>query len=301
MRVFIDPAFRNILRHDQVIADDTFPDGEQHVTVPNVQGESIVVVVNLATDADITRWLLTLTGLVQRNPQWIHLIIPFFPYSTMEKAKNDDDVATAQLIARMIENALHGCEYTISLCEIHNPVIKSFFQSDRVYDVALFPLYVEMVQRYLEVNDIPLNRLAFASVDGSRGRVLNILRTHFGVETPVAVIQKQRESAYSTKVESWDGDVRDKHVLIFDDMLRTGGSADRAATLYIHAGHARSVSIIATHNRMCNMCSVKVGASFRYAALTDTIPRVQLPDCINQVHSIAPVLEAHIKKLKELA
>jgi ribose-phosphate pyrophosphokinase len=62
----------------------------------------------------------------------------------------------------------------------------------------------------------------------------------------VALIHKKRVSGSDTRVCAVVGDVAGRDVVIFDDMIRTGGSLVQAAEAYVQAG-ARSVHAVATH------------------------------------------------------
>ena len=62
----------------------------------------------------------------------------------------------------------------------------------------------------------------------------------------MALIHKKRLSGSETKVAAVVGDVAGKNVIIYDDMIRTGGSLIQAAEAYLSAG-AKSVSAATTH------------------------------------------------------
>src|SRR5207237_7128187 len=63
---------------------------------------------------------------------------------------------------------------------------------------------------------------------------------------PIALIHKQRLSGSETRVGAVVGDVAGRDVVIYDDMIRTGGSLLQAAAAYVKAG-AASVHAAATH------------------------------------------------------
>src|SRR5205823_13002051 len=63
---------------------------------------------------------------------------------------------------------------------------------------------------------------------------------------PIALIHKQRLRGSATRVGAVVGDVAGRNVVIYDDMIRTGGSLLQAAEAYVKAG-AASVHAVATH------------------------------------------------------
>jgi ribose-phosphate pyrophosphokinase len=66
------------------------------------------------------------------------------------------------------------------------------------------------------------------------------------LHAPVALIHKKRTSGSETRVSAVVGAVAGRDVVVFDDMIRTGGSLLQAVQAYLQAG-ARSVHAVATH------------------------------------------------------
>ena len=82
------------------------------------------------------------------------------------------------------------------------------------------------------------------STDSGRAKWVESLANDMGVQA--AFIYKKRLSATETKVTAVNAHVEGKHVIIYDDMIRTGGSLIGAAQAYMDAG-ARKLSVITTH------------------------------------------------------
>ena len=64
---------------------------------------------------------------------------------------------------------------------------------------------------------------------------------------PMAIVDKRRQKANSSEVMNIIGDVRDKHVILLDDMVDTGGSLCHAAEALVTIGGARDVVAAASH------------------------------------------------------
>ena len=91
--------------------------------------------------------------------------------------------------------------------------------------------------------------------------------------------------------------VAGKHVVIYDDMIRTGGSLLAAAEAYRDAGAAR-IDAIATHGVFPNDSLARLRASglLGNIAVTDSHPRaVALQDDFLQVASTAHLLVEHLR------
>ena len=63
----------------------------------------------------------------------------------------------------------------------------------------------------------------------------------------MAIVDKRRQKANSSEVMNIIGDVRDKHVILLDDMVDTGGSLCHAAEALVTIGGARDVVAAASH------------------------------------------------------
>ena len=64
---------------------------------------------------------------------------------------------------------------------------------------------------------------------------------------PMAIVDKRRQKANSSEVMNIIGDVRDKRVILLDDMVDTGGSLCGAAKALVEVGGAKSVTACASH------------------------------------------------------
>src|SRR5262249_18034359 len=89
-------------------------------------------------------------------------------------------------------------------------------------------------------------------------------------------IHKKRLSGSQTRISAVVGDVAGKDVLIYDDMIRTGGSLLQAAEAYAKAG-AASVQAVATHLGLPERAVERLEASPLARVIgTDTHPHHRL-------------------------
>jgi ribose-phosphate pyrophosphokinase len=88
----------------------------------------------------------------------------------------------------------------------------------------------------------------------------------------LAVIEKRRISGEDVEVGFVIGDIKDKHVILVDDIISTGGSVAKAAALLREKG-AKQVYVMATHPVFCGRAKEKlVDAPLTEIIVTDTIP-----------------------------
>jgi ribose-phosphate pyrophosphokinase len=108
---------------------------------------------------------------------------------------------------------------------------------------------------------------------------------------------KRRLSGDRTEVVALSADVRGAHVVLYDDMIRTGGSLISAAAAYRAAGATR-VSVVATHGVFPGNAVEKLRASglIERVVCTDSHPAAKASEGdFVKVESIAPLLAAYLR------
>ena len=90
---------------------------------------------------------------------------------------------------------------------------------------------------------------------------------------PLAIVDKRRQKANSSEVMNIIGDVTDKHVILLDDMVDTGGSLCHAAKALVDIGKAKSVTACATHGLLSGPAIQRIADSvIDEVVFLDTIP-----------------------------
>jgi ribose-phosphate pyrophosphokinase len=134
-----------------------------------------------------------------------------------------------------------------------------------------------------------------ASTDAGRAKWVESLANDLGVSP--AFVYKRRTSGDATQVTGVSAQVEGKRVVIYDDMIRTGGSLLDAAKAYRDAG-AVSIDAIATHGLFPGTSLDKLESSGLLGNIvtTNSHPRaVALQDDFLQVISTAKLLCEHLK------
>jgi ribose-phosphate pyrophosphokinase len=222
-----------------------FPDGESYLRFAiddraGLLGQDVVIVG--ATDSSTSLDELFRLGSTasEHGARSLTLVVPYFGYSTMERAVRPGEVVTAKTIARQLSlmpRAARGNR--VLLMDLHSAGIVHYFEGDTVaLELYAEPKIVEAVTR------LGLKNLCLASTDMGRAKWVEVLANR--LHAPVALIHKKRLSGSQTRISAVVGDVAGKDVLIYDDMIRTGGSLLQAAEAYAQAG-AASVQAAATH------------------------------------------------------
>jgi len=116
----------------------------------------------------------------------------------------------------------------------------------------------------------------------------------------LAIIDKRRKSGLETVVYNIIGDVKDKTVLMVDDIIATAGTVAQATELVRSRG-ARRIVVAATHGVLCGPAVERlVKARIDLLAITDTVPLVastpeQLPQL--SVLTISELLGEAIRRI----
>ena len=162
-------------------------------------------------------------GAAKHGARSLTLVVPYFGYSTMERATRPGEVVTAKIIARQlsaIPRATRG--NWVLLMDLHSAGIVHYFEGD----VVALELYAEP-RVVPAIEGLGLSRPCLASTDMGRAKWVEALANK--LHAPVALIHKKRVSGSETRVNAVVGDVAGREVVVYDDMIRTGGSLVQAS------------------------------------------------------------------------
>jgi len=271
----------------------TFPDGELYQRVATECADRDVVLVGGTIDEDNTLELYDLAcGLVEHGCYRLTIVVPFYGYSTMERAVRSGEVVTAKTRARMLSSiplASRGTQ--VFLLDLHVSAIAHYFEGGirpvHVYGKAL----VLDAARRLGGDDFVL-----ACTDAGRAKWVESLANDLGVDA--AFVYKRRVDGNRTEVTGVSAQVAGKRVVIYDDMIRTGGSLINAAAAYRDAG-AAAIAAIATHGVLPGDSIERLRGSglFGTIVVSDSHPRANaLRGDFLQVDSVAGLLITHLKE-----
>ena len=263
----------------------SFPDGEQYRRIATpCDGRDVVLVGGTISDGDTLELYDLACGLVGCGAERLSLVIPYFGYSTMERAARDGEVVTAKTRARLLSSIpTAGRGTRVFLLDLHVDGITHYFE-DAVHPVHVSgkPVTGAAVRR-LGGGDFVLG-----CTDAGRAKWVESLASELGVE--VAFVYKKRTGGNRTEVTGVSAHVRGRKVVIYDDMIRTGGSLMSAAAAYRDAG-ATSIAAVTTHGLFCGDALDRLAASGLFTALvaTDSHPGA-VPGGLLAVDSVAPLL-----------
>ena len=118
---------------------------------------------------------------------------------------------------------------------------------------------------------------------------------------PLAIIDKRRTEVNVAEVMNIIGNVRDKHCLIVDDLVDTGGTLVKGVEALLEAD-AKSVTACATHAVLSGPAVERINASpLEELVVTNTIPHGEkAAECPKlRTRSVAPLLALGIQSIHE--
>jgi ribose-phosphate pyrophosphokinase len=270
-----------------------FPDGERYQRICcDVMDRDCILLGGTCSDSDTLELYDLACAIVKHGAKSLCLVVPYYGYSTMERAVHDGDVVTAKTRARLlsaIPQAARGNH--IALMDLHAGGVAHYFEGGIVTHHLFAKEVIVESCRSIGGKDFVL-----ASTDAGRAKWVESLANELRVDA--AFVFKRRIDGSTTQLTAMNAKVEGKKVIIYDDMIRTGGSLLNAAEAYKQAG-ATEISAIATHGVLPGEALKKLtdSALFKHIMVTDTHPRaldLQAPGY--EVISVARILSNWLAK-----
>jgi ribose-phosphate pyrophosphokinase len=272
----------------------SFPDGERYLRILSESvGRDVVVLGGSINDADTLTLYDLACATVGAGARTLTLVIPFFGYQTMERRTTKGEVVVAKTRARLYSSIPPaGLGNRVVLMDLHSEGIPHYFSGEvRPVHLSARPVILDEIRR------VGRGNFVLGATDAGRAKWVESLANDLGVEG--AFIFKRRHEAGTTEAAAMNADVQGRKVVIYDDMIRTGGSLIGAAKAYREAG-ASSTAAVATHGVLPGDALRRLVDSglFTHIVCTDSHPRsIELADEPRfDVVSIASLLADFLSK-----
>jgi ribose-phosphate pyrophosphokinase len=219
----------------------TFPDGERHLRIPyEVNDRDVVLVGGTVSDAATLELYDLANAAVENGAATLTLVVPWFGYSTAERAVQPGEAVVAKTRARLLSSIPAAkLGNSILLLDLHSEGIPYYFEG------AIHPVHVYAKPLIEEIaRELGGDAFVLGSTDAGRAKWVESLAYDLGV--PAAFAYKKRLSPTSTAVSAVTMSFSGETVVIYDDMIRSGTSLLNAARAYAEAGAGR-IAAVATH------------------------------------------------------
>jgi len=258
----------------------------------NVRGEDVFVVQSTSYPANdnLMELLVTLDALRRGSARRITAVIPYYGYARQDRKSGPRTPISAKLVANLITSA--GADRVLTI-DLHADQIQGFFDipTDNLFAAPV--LLEDIKSRYTNGN------LMIVSPDvGGVVRARAIARR---LDADLAIIDKRREKAGMSEVMNIIGDVSNRHCIMVDDIVDSGGTLCNAAGALIESG-AISVDAYVTHGVLSGGAVSRIASSPLNALVTtDTILATEAMRVAHNVRqlSVAPLLGEAILRINE--
>lgn len=214
-----------------------FSDGEISVQISeSVRGKDIFIVqpTCVPTNDNLMELLIMADAFRRSSASTISAVIPYFGYARQDRKAAPRVPITAKLVANLIQSA--GINRIITM-DLHAGQIQGFFDIpvDNLYGSIVFTDYVRSKN---------LKNPIIASPDIGGVARARYFADQLGLD--LVIVDKKREKANESEVMNIIGDVKDKDVILVDDIIDTAGTICKAAEMLKKFG-ASSVMALGTH------------------------------------------------------
>ena len=273
----------------------TFSDGEISVSIKeSVRGSDVFVVQSTSTPVNdhMMELLIMIDAFKRASAGRITAVIPYMGYARQDRKAKARDPISAKLVADLLTVA--GADRVLSM-DLHCAQIQGFFNIpvDHLLGVPILVPY--FIEKFKDIRD---NTVVVSPDLGSVTRARNFAARF---DAPLAIVDKRRQKANVCEVMNIIGDVKDKDVILVDDMIDTAGTLCNAAKAIMEKGGAKSVTACATHGVLSGPAIQRIKDSvIKEVVLLDTIalPEEKRIDKIT-VLPVAPVFAQAIQRIYE--
>lgn len=263
-----------------------FSDGEFATSYDEtVRGDHVFIVQSTFPPSDNLMELLMMIDAAKRASAYkVVAVIPYFGFARQDRKDRPRVAIGAKLVANLLCAA--GVDRIMTM-DLHADQIQGFFDIpvDHLYASGIFVPYIQSLN---------LENLVIATPDVGGSKRASTYAKYLDV--PLVLCHKTREKANVVASMQIIGDVKDKNVILIDDMVDTAGTITKAADIMKEAG-ALSVRAIASHGVMSGPASERVqNSQLEEIVFTDSIPYSQRCAKVKQL-SIADMFAETIRRV----
>lgn len=240
-----------------------FSDGEVFVQInENVRGADVFVIQPTSPPVDhhLMELLVMIDALRRASAHRITAVIPYFGYARQDRKVQPRVPISSKLVADLI--TVSGANRVLAM-DLHAGQIQGFF------NIPVDHLYAAPVLlRYFQ--DREWDEGVVVAPDAGGVERARAFAKRLG--TSLAFIDKRREGPNESKVMHIVGEVKDRDVIIVDDMIDTGGTLVQAVTALREQGAGR-IYASCTHPILSGSAIERIESSgLEEVVVTNTIP-----------------------------
>ena len=255
-----------------------FSDGEfQPCYEDSIRGHHVFIVQStMPPTENLMELLLMIDAAKRASAHKIIAVIPYFGWARQDRKDQPRVSIGSKLVANLLVAA--GVNRIITL-DLHADQIQGFFDIpvDALYASSLFIDHIKKMQ---------IENLLIAAPDLGASKRASAYAKRLGCD--LAICHKHRPRANVVDSMTLIGDVKDKNVIIIDDIIDTAGTIVKAGQLIMDNG-AKSVRAFATHAVCSDSIPLPANASKKIHVVStadlfaDVIHRVESYESISSL------------------
>lgn len=282
-----------------------YPDGERSLQIQeNIRGGDIFIIQSMFPEQSerFTEMLFLIDAAGAASAKRITLVIPYLAYQRQDRKDKPRVPRSAKIfIEGLVSCATRfgGMESRALMLEMHTPQLELVFDCpiDHLSTLRVFSNY------YANTLGLDPQQLVVVAPDSGSTKRAEKFASALS-HLPPATIHKSRDPVTGkTKIISVAGDVAGKNVLLADDMIDTGGTLAKAASLLKEQG-ARTIYACCTHAVLSQDGPERIrDSAITQLCVTDSViipdhKRERLGGKLHEL-SVAPLLAEAIRRIHE--
>jgi ribose-phosphate pyrophosphokinase len=239
-----------------------FSDGEfQPSFEETVRGGRVFIIGStFQPDTNLMELLLLCDAAKRASAKHITVVMPYFGWARQDRKDKSRVPIGAKLIANLLRSA--GATRIMTM-DLHADQIQGFFEMpvDHLFVSSLFVPHIQQQN---------MDTLTIGSPDVGGSKRANNYAKKLGCE--MVICYKERKKANVVENMKVIGDVKDRNVILVDDLIDTAGTLTKAADMLMEEG-AKSVRAYCTHPVLSGIAYERIEDSqLTELVVSDSIP-----------------------------
>lgn len=233
---------------------NTFSDGEIGITISEtVRGSDVFIVQSTSEPVNnhLMELLIMIDACKRASAGRITAVMPYYGYARQDRKAKARDPISAKLVADLLATA--GADRVLTM-DLHAAQIQGFFNIpvDHLLGVPILAPYFK--------NKFQDNKDDIVVVSPDLGSVTRARKFADRLDVPMAIVDKRRPRANVCEVMNIIGDIKDKRIILVDDMIDTAGTLCNGVSALKERG-AKEVYACATHGVLSGPAIERIAAS----------------------------------------
>jgi len=258
---------------------ERFPDGEKYVRITeDVNGKTVAVIQSFYHQPDefLIEYFLMVDTLKDLGAKRVLGVVPYFAYARQDERFKPGEAVSFRIVTKLIEEVGTDEIYTV---DTHLHRVEQLSEVFRIpaHNLTAVPLLAQYIKKNFELTD-----LIVIGPDEEAEQWAKVAAKE--LEAEYDVLEKERLGPSEVRIKTRELDVKNRDVVIVDDIISTGGTMVEAIKMLKEHG-AKNIIAACTHPILVQNALTKIYQAGVLAVVgTDTVP-----SSISFV-SVAPVI-----------